>query len=340
MNVQPLVSLIVPVFNVENQLDRCISSIVGQSYRNLEIILVDDGSMDGCPEKCDQWALRDNRIRVIHKKNGGLSSARNAGLDVMRGEYVAFVDSDDYISSEYVSVLCQNGGDADLVICSFIKEDDAEACVEKALVTDHRKLLTPRECLRQAILDWHLIVAWNKLYPHFVWKDLRFPEGRIHEDEYVLHQILDRCSAVALLPDALYHYVSREDSITHKEGSIERLDRLVALVERLRYSFLKKYAECSEPILRKVFFESRQSYFDVPNLSDGMFRTRFKEIFRTFRMIPIECSKTLPTKEKIMFHILYFAPSFTFGILRACNRFSNGTKDLIGKTRLFIKWKI
>ena len=95
-----LVSVIVPIFMVEEYLDECIQSIVGQTYSNLEIILVDDGSLDGCPQKCDEWARKDHRIRVIHKPNGGLSSARNAGLDIAKGEYIAFVDSDDYITPD------------------------------------------------------------------------------------------------------------------------------------------------------------------------------------------------------------------------------------------------
>ena len=110
-----LVSVIVPIFMVEEYLDECIQSIVGQTYSNLEIILVNDGSLDGCPQKCDEWARKDHRIRVIHKPNGGLSSARNAGLDIAKGEYIAFVDSDDYITPDYVEVMYNRLCDDDSV---------------------------------------------------------------------------------------------------------------------------------------------------------------------------------------------------------------------------------
>lgn len=119
-----LLSVIVPVYKVESYLDRCVESIVGQSYRNLEIILVDDGSPDGCPEKCDDWAKRDNRIKVIHKQNAGLGFARNSGLDIATGEYVAFVDSDDYIENDMYRTLidaaCRHN--ADMVSCGFNKQ--------------------------------------------------------------------------------------------------------------------------------------------------------------------------------------------------------------------------
>ena len=120
---EPLISVIVPVYNVERSLDRCVRSITEQTYRHLEIILVDDGSPDECPRMCDEWAGRDDRIRVVHKPNGGLSDARNAGLNAMHGDFVAFVDSDDYVEPDYVGRLHAGIADADMSVCSIICED-------------------------------------------------------------------------------------------------------------------------------------------------------------------------------------------------------------------------
>lgn len=180
-----LVSVIVPVYGVERYLDRCIRSVVNQSYRHLEIILVDDGSMDRCPAICDTWAGRDPRIRVIHKSNGGLSSARNAGLDVAGGEFIAFVDGDDYVDPEYVSTMIGAVQDvhADLAMCSVFHEDaDGNAIAqmvpvhrrEYAPVTDVRKTCPGMDCMRQRGDENGAdnVVAWNKLYRRSLWEDI------------------------------------------------------------------------------------------------------------------------------------------------------------------------
>ena len=178
MNSQPKISVIVPVYKVENFLDRCVESIVGQTYENLEIILVDDGSPDNCPALCDAAAAKDARIRVIHQKNGGLSAARNAGLDAARGAWIGFVDSDDYIAPEMYEVLYQavQSTGADLALCDYAEVDETGAPCLPPYTGLAQRIFTGRELLKRAT-NTMAQPAWNKLYRRAIFAQLRYPEG-------------------------------------------------------------------------------------------------------------------------------------------------------------------
>ena len=212
-----LVSIIVPIYNVEKYLDRCIESIVKQSYLNLEIILVDDGSPDACPEICDKWANIDSRIKVVHKENGGASSARNAGLDIAKGEYICFVDSDDWIEPTYYST-----------VIPFMQEYNAEiACVGRYDVDSinmEKKIgLCPslmRVCSSVEILK--KILVWDecdssvcdKVFLSNLWKNIRFPVGVISEDTAVLYRLIDYASRILMIDEPMYNYFHRNGSVT------------------------------------------------------------------------------------------------------------------------------
>lgn len=315
MSEQPLVSVIVPVYSVERSLGRCMHSLVGQTYRHLEIILVDDGSPDDCPRLCDAWAGQDDRIRVIHKPNGGLSDARNAGLDAMRGDFVAFVDSDDYVEPDYVNRLYAGVSDADMSMCSIICEDsNGKAWQGNEPITDERIAVSSEEYLRRALLDWRLVVAWNKLYAASIWNQLRFPVGCIHEDEYVLHQVVDRCKSINVLPDELYHYVSTDSSITHSGFSIRNLDRLEALVRRLEYCVSKNYQQCAALTFSK--FIEDLDFASGLDWSDRKIHARLGEIFGQLRRVPLSAGLFLSSKRRMQFFGLRFAPFLTEWILK------------------------
>ena len=315
MSEQPLISIIVPVYNVEQSLDRCVHSIVAQTYRHLEIILVDDGSPDDCPRLCDAWAGQDDRIRVIHKPNGGLSDARNAGLDAMRGDFIAFVDSDDYVEPDYVNRLYAGISGADMSVCAIICEDsNGKARQGSEPITDERIAVPSEEYLRRALLDWRLVVAWNKLYAASIWNQLRFPVGRIHEDEYVLHQVVDQCMSINVLPDELYHYVSTDSSITHSGFSIRNLDRLEALARRLEYCISKNYRQCAALTFDK-FIEDLDFASGV-DWSDRKIHARLGEIFRQLRRVPLSAGAFLPFKRRMQFLGLCFAPFLTEWVLK------------------------
>ena len=233
MNGLPLVSMIVPIFDVERYLERSVRSIMAQTHANLEIILVDDESPDACPKMCDEFAREDGRVKVIHKKNGGLSDARNAGLAVAKGEYVAFVDSDDYVSNDFIknlySALRESG--ADVSCCGFYKVFN-----NGSLMNTKKSLELLRFTNKEAIKDIFSarsiceVMTWNKLYKRdlFEKNGITFPSGKIHEDNFTTYKLLFFSSCVVYIDDPLYYYTQRTDSIMGRNFDIKRLDALDA----------------------------------------------------------------------------------------------------------------
>lgn len=237
-----LISVIVPIYRVEQYLDTCIKSITGQSYSNLEIILVDDGSPDRCPEMCDEWAKKDHRVKVIHKENGGLSDARNTGLDIATGKYVAFVDSDDWIEENYISYLHQvcKETKSDVVACGIrnVREDKNVLPITEQI--KKARICTPQEAIETILQDCDFrAVAWNKLYRAEILSNEKFEIGRLHEDEFFTYRILDKAKSLAFLDIPLYNYRQREGSIM-TTFSIRHLDALDAYLGRIKL-FRKKY---------------------------------------------------------------------------------------------------
>ena len=235
---KPLISIIVPVYKVEKYWNRCVDSILAQSYPNIEVILVDDGSPDRCPQICDEYAGKDARVRVIHKRNGGLSDARNAGMDVAEGKYIAFVDGDDYVDAEMYAALyraIQTSGDK-LAVCGFNKITE-DGVLRKKTDMHFAPRLTEDEYWYQLFFLYRDLetVAWNKLYHRSLLRGLRFPLGAIHEDEWLVHQYLSRAGHVSVVNQCLYYYVVREGSITTQPISIRSLSILEALERRLAY---------------------------------------------------------------------------------------------------------
>lgn len=236
--MNPLISVIVPVYNVEDYLDRCVHSITRQTYKNLEIILVDDGSTDSSGEKCDVWTKKDNRIRVIHKENGGLSDARNAGLDIVSGEYIGFVDSDDYLNKNMYQFLfdCIQKTNSDIAECKWIKfEDEKEINVFTTETESEYKVFSPEDALIELIVERDLKqTVVNKLYKRSVISVL-FPTERINEDEFWTYQIFGNARKIAFVDIELYYYFQRNSSIMHIKYSPKRLDGVEARKERMFY---------------------------------------------------------------------------------------------------------
>lgn len=244
----PLITVVLPIYNVAKWLDTCIQSIVKQTYRNLQIILVDDGSTDESPAICEHWAAKDSRINVVHQRNAGLSAARNTGLRLRKGEYICFVDSDDYVEYEYVEHMLNTARTehADMVVCNVRKEDEnGNAPAGEADPDFETKTLANRQYLAYALQSsWKHIVAWNKLYKSEIWDDLTYPVGKIHEDEFVFAQLVARCHRVACINDVLYHYVQHDGSIMSKKYSIKNLDKIEALCQRLLFLDENGFNEC------------------------------------------------------------------------------------------------
>lgn len=235
--MQSLISVIIPVYKVEAYLTACVESVLAQTYANTEIILVDDGSPDNCPAMCDEFAARDSRIRVIHKENGGLSSARNAGIDAARGDYLAFLDSDDLWSPVFLERLYRaiRETDADFAVCTFqrFREEGeiAQIVPAQTLCLSQREAF---ECLFNHRNE-NMVVATNKLYGRKLFGTLRYPLGVLHEDEAVIHKIIGCANRVAWVDEAHYCYRDAPNSITTSRFTLNRLDETYAKEQRIAY---------------------------------------------------------------------------------------------------------
>lgn len=237
MGNQPLISVIVPIYNVEKYLNRCIESIVNQTYKNLEIILVDDGSPDNCPKMCDNWGKKDARIKVIHKKNGGLSDARNAGLEIALGYYISFIDSDDFIDLKFYEKLIKNMEEykCDISVCNFCSFADKSEVVYKELP---EKIITfdTVEALREVISYGKIKqVVWNKLFKRSLIDGIMFDVGKLHEDTFWSYKIFGRAKKTVLTDYVGYFYFQRSGSIMSKFNTKSLFDSTEARVLRIKY---------------------------------------------------------------------------------------------------------
>ena len=227
-----LISIIVPVFNVEVYLPKCLDSILNQTYENLEIIVVNDGSTDNSPQICEEYANKDSRINVLHKKNGGLSSARNAGLDVANGEYIGFVDSDDFVEKnmyeEMINTLKKYS--ANLVICSYFSDVEIKYPCEKSM------LATVDVVFRLYLKNKIQAYAWNKLYAKEIFSEIRYTNGILFEDMDILLPVLEKAKKIALLNDKLYHYIQRKASITNSNFNPKQIKCLDIIESHKEYS--------------------------------------------------------------------------------------------------------
>lgn len=229
-----MISIIAPIYKVEPYLRRCIDSILNQTYQDFELILVDDGSPDNCGAICDEYAAKDTRVRVIHKENGGLSDARNAGYEIAQGEFIAFIDSDDWIAPDFLerlhSTLVETG--ADICECEVFRTGGEE--VDSAPGTP--KIFDTAEAMEQLIHDgnFHQHV-WNKLYRRETIGDIVFPKGKTNEDEFWTYQVFGNAKKVARISDILYFYFQRPGSIMGETYSLKRLDALEAKLQRQIY---------------------------------------------------------------------------------------------------------
>ncbi|HEM3182161.1 TPA: glycosyltransferase family 2 protein [Streptococcus suis] len=240
----PLISIIVPVYNVENYLDECIRTVLGQTYSNWELLLINDGSTDSSGSMCDDYARRDDRIRVIHKNNGGLSDARNAGIDNCTGEYITFLDSDDGIRGDFLKecVTTANQHNVDIVIGHFFIWDENNQTflyfVDQAQ-KDTTEVISAQEALNRQVVWKNLntapfVVAWGKLFRASLFNTVRFPKGKVFEDEYTIHKTLLESNTVALINKEFYMYRRHGNSIMTSHFSISKAMNLVeALEERI-----------------------------------------------------------------------------------------------------------
>ena len=309
----PLVSVIIPVYKVEAYLTACVESVLAQTYRNFEIILVDDGSPDNCPQMCDELAARDSRIRVIHKENGGLSSARNTGIDAARGDYLAFLDSDDLWTPLFLERLyhaVEETG-ADMAVCLFRRfrgeiPTELPETVPTVALTQQEAF----ECLF-GVRNENMVVAPNKLYRRELFVAVRYPVGQIHEDEAVIHEIIGGTNTVAWVDEAHYLYREAPNSITTASFSLKRLDEMYAKEQRISYFEAQGMRDLADltrlsylNVLMRLY---RTVQAELENRSAA--KTACQQIYDRFcQLCTPELIKDQPPKAKLRYSLFRHAP--------------------------------
>ena len=311
----PLISVIVPVYRVEKYLERCVKSILSQTYKNLEVILVDDGSPDQCPAICDACAEKDVRVKVIHQENKGLSGARNAGIDAASGEYLAFVDSDDYVNPHFIEELYQLLQDTGCAIgqCRFsyvkgdglVEEGDSAFCIYRG-ESLMEQLYGPEEkatCF---------VVPWNKLYRAELFKEtgIRYPEGRIHEDEATTYRLFHEAKKLAFLDRALYGYYTENGGSITSVFSAKRLQWLTAHEERIAFFKKNGYEKLLPAAYRKLcdacitfYFRCTEQVKDAEEL-----KKELRKRLETYRANGAAWIAALPLKTRMGYELFSMSP--------------------------------
>lgn len=311
----PVISVVVPVYNQEKYLEKCINSLIGQTYAELEIILVDDGSTDKSGAICDAYAKKDTRIRVIHKENGGLSDARNRGIDIATGEYIAFVDSDDYVAFHMYEKMYQElvEKQVDMVVCNCSLVDGDNQLIGGKDYAFANRIYTNVDMINGEDITGEnyflTVVAWNKLLKRKVFSTLRYPKGKYHEDEFVFHKMYDQVKKIACISDKLYFYRQVSGTITDTKNVLYRLDRVEAMYERMRYCLQNGY-------LGNALFFERTMYYPLEMVALGKLeldkatKERIKRLKKMHKEVVLElyCAKKVKRAFVIDRYVFWCVP--------------------------------
>ena len=281
----PEISVIVPVYNVEKYLDRCVRSVLAQSFRDFELILVDDGSPDRCPALCDGYAEKDSRVHVIHRENGGLSAARNSGIDYVmeksRSRWIAFLDSDDWIHRDFLRCLYLGTEDprVGISVCGFERVTSQKE--EQPVSSQAPVILEPEKAYTE---DYGLcMTACCKLIRRDLLENLRFPLGKLHEDAFVTHLLVFGGERVAVFPQNLYYYYFNPDSITRKTWTPKRLQELEGHQVRLEYLKEHGYALAERAERSTIVFTIYEHIETLAQLHDPAYASYLRDLRRQLR---------------------------------------------------------
>ncbi len=285
-----LVSVIVPVYNVESFFEHCITSILEQTYTNLELILIDDGSTDTSGQMCDEWQKMDSRIIVHHQKNQGLSAARNRGLDLAKGDYICFVDSDDFVTKNYLESFVDEieTTNADFVFCDIVSSKLVDASID----LDKNTVLTPKECAkwltnplsREYVL---MVVACNKIFRRELFDTYRFAYGKLHEDEFMINHMLYNIKKAVYISKANYVYRNNEESITGKGNSsnVKHLHAIEAYEERINMAMNRGDEEFAAITLKWALLKLAYFYRDGNETMKEHSKELFVRIYDKYRAL-------------------------------------------------------
>lgn len=260
----PLVTIIIPVYNVEDYLKKCVDSVLNQTYTNIEIILVDDGSTDNSGIICDELKIRDNRIKVIHKVNGGLADARNAAIDVMTGEYVTCIDSDDWVSEDYISYLLNLLLDKDCDISMVQMKKIYKYTDELDQIKEKVEIINKVEAIEFYLYQKKFSASAHcKMYRSSILKGIRYPKGMYYEDMAVICQLLDMSDKVIVSNQQKYYYFQRENSIMNEKFNKKKMHR-IKIAENILVFIEAKYPELIDAAKFRIFLAATQTYREIP----------------------------------------------------------------------------
>lgn len=282
-----LISIIIPVYKVEKYLEKCIQSVINQTYKNIQIILVDDGSPDNCGKICDEYAKKDHRIEVIHKSNGGLSDARNKGLEIAKGEYIGFVDSDDYIESDMYEVLYNllKQYNVDVSICNFYTVSQEKIAIKNADngIKEYNRI----EILKEILLDNNIqSYAWNKLYNKDLFDEIKYPVGKKYEDIGTTFYLLEKCNKVVVTGKPEYYYINRQDSIVNNVTESTITDYIELIMQRYDYieENIKELSSYNKDYLKRILKTAEQDIKSLKEVGDYT-KKKYEELYNKVQKI-------------------------------------------------------
>ncbi len=307
----PQISIIIPVYNIERYISVCITGILNQTYRDFELILVDDGSTDSSGKICDEFSKKDNRIRVIHKKNGGASDARNCGIDIATGEWIMFFDSDDCFEDNIVQILYDTAQkeNADMAVCSIDLFNDNN--FDNRYIPEHFAVtpgtLSGEDILSAGRVPTIYVTPCCKIFKKSLFENLRYTVGRICEDELIIHHILHGCKKIVVISDILYHYRQIPNSVSHTV-SPKKLDALYAFYDRF-FFYKENKIENSTSVLNAYFWNLDYYYFRVEKNTES--EQRLRECLKNTRtLIPYYLkAKDISLKERLLKLIFCVSPA-------------------------------
>lgn len=317
-----LISIIVPIYNQEKYLCECVESLIVQSYKNIEIILVDDGSTDHSGMICDNYSKKDKRIKVIHQKNGGLSCARNIGIEYCRGKYIVFVDSDDYVEKKYISSLyfALKENDVQIAMCNYTEfnfnnviRNECENYLKEVHTTND--LLTVLWKSSETYVA--CVVVWNKIFDRNIFDNIKFKEP-IHEDEFLFNKLITMNLSVKFIDESLYNYRQRENSLIHKPISKDNLLFLDCLNERINILEEKKLISILNKA-RMVFLDKYiEYYFELKKQDRIVLKNKYYLFFKKFIK---ELKNILTHKNYIRFSLFLISPQVYNVVVMMKNKF-------------------
>jgi glycosyltransferase involved in cell wall biosynthesis len=307
-----MISIIVPVYNVEKYLRTCIESIINQTYTDWELILVDDGSPDNCPQICDEYAARDARIRTVHRENGGQSAARNSGLSVQKGDFIAFLDSDDFWHERYLEIMMATliKDDADIVQCSYLRGCDSKFPKVDVMNTASR-VYDNHSVFRQFAAN---IIMWDKIYKSYILDGIKMPEGRIHEDDATTWKLYHRAKRISVISTQLYYYTVNPNSTMGLVAKSPHLDYIYAAYDERIAFFVNNGERDLEDLSRLQLCKSLILDTNNPALTDEQRSELIKRCKENVQRI--SNSAYVPSVLRLMLKLYMISPRLTCYISR------------------------